>query len=166
MTTAADIDDYIELLQTTIQTIQKDIPKRKIRSSNQGLSLQTRNRINAKRRMLNLYRKSRNPTLKRQINQLQKQIKNDIITEENNNWDKKIQQVNYTQDTTKSWKAIKYIISGFANQNPITHITDSNGNKIIDKTNMTEAFRNKLSLITKPTHINDLGHTIRIKSFK
>jgi uncharacterized protein YqgV (UPF0045/DUF77 family) len=61
-----------------------------------------------KRKLLNAYKKTKNVTLKNQINSLQKQIKNDIIEEENRNWEEKIKKVNtMNANPAKSWKEIK-----------------------------------------------------------
>ena len=159
--TATNIDSYVERLQTTLQNIQKTIPRKTIKTSNQGLNKKIRDKIKLKRKLLYLFKKTKNSALKSQINSLQKEIKNDIVEEENKNWDKKIENINNLKtNPAKSWKEIQYVLqtNKKRNRKQLDHVIDSNGTKITDKNDITETFRQKLMNTLQPNEVTDVQH--------
>ena len=107
-------------------------------------------------------------TERSQINSLQKEIKNDIVEEENKNWDKKIENINNLKtNPAKSWKEIQYVLQTNKKQNrkQIDHVIDSNGTKITDKNDITETFRQKLMNTLQPNEVTDVHHNNQIKNF-
>ena len=166
--TATNIDSYVERLQTTLQNIQKSIPRKTIKTSNQRLNKKTRDKIKLKRKLLYLFKKTKNSALKSQINSLQREIKNDIVEEENKNWDKKIENINNLKtNPAKSWKEIQYVLQTNKKQNrkQLDHVIDSNGTKITDKNDITETFRQKLMNTLQPNEVTDVHHNNQIKNF-
>ena len=83
LSSTKEIDQAIIKLEQEIKNIYDEIPTKQITRSNNGLDRNTRKLINRKNKLTHLFRKSRNPTTKTEINKLTKTIQKNIKEQEN-----------------------------------------------------------------------------------
>ena len=83
LTSTSDLDNYADFIVTAISTaVDKAIPKSKSdRSESNPISDETTALIKEKRRLRRRYSQNKDPAVKTRINQLQKQVKDDIRVE-------------------------------------------------------------------------------------
>ena len=89
LTSTNDLDKYADFIITAISTaVDKAIPKAKSeRSESNPISDETAALVKKKRRLRRHYSQNKDPAVKTGINQLQKQIKDDIRVETQASWE-------------------------------------------------------------------------------
>ena len=86
----SDLDKYADFIVTAISTaVDKAIPKSKsVRPESNPISAETIALIKVKRRLRRQYSQKKDPAIKTRINQLQKQIKEELKVELLVSWEK------------------------------------------------------------------------------
>ena len=106
-----DLDKYADFIVTAISTaVDKAIPKSKsVRPESNAISDETLALIREKRRLRRLYSQKKDPAIKTRINQLQKQVKEELKVESLVSWEKLCNsiKINLETDPTESWRKIK-----------------------------------------------------------
>ena len=104
-----DIDEYADFIVTAISTaVDKAIPTSKSGSpESQPVSDETLALIKEKRRLRRQYSQARDPLVKTRINQLQKEIKDNLRIESHSNWEKFCSDISLETNHTESWRKIK-----------------------------------------------------------
>ena len=104
-----DIDKYADFIITTISTaVDKAIPTSKIRRpESQSVSDETLVQIKEKCRFRWQYSQAHDPLVKTHINQLQKEIKDNLIIESQASWEKFCNDISLETNHTESWHKIK-----------------------------------------------------------
>ena len=104
-----DIDKYADFITTAITTaVDKAIPKSKSgRPESQPISDETLVLIKEKRKLRWQYSQAHDPLVKTRINQLQKEIKDNLRIESQASWEKFCTDISLENDHTESWRKIK-----------------------------------------------------------
>ena len=104
-----DIDKYADFIITAISTAaDKAIPTCKSgRPESQPISEETLALIKEKRRLRRQYSQAHDPLVKTCINQLQKEIKDNLRIESQASWEKFCNDISLETDHTESWRKIK-----------------------------------------------------------
>ena len=105
----SDLHKYANFIVTAISTaVNKAIPKSKSeRSESNPISDETIAGIKDKRRFSRQYSQNKDPAVKTRINQLQKQVKDDIRVETQAGLEKLYNSVSLEKDQSESWHKIK-----------------------------------------------------------
>ena len=105
----SDLDKYADFIITAISTaVDKAIPKSKsVRPESTPISDETRALIKEKRKLRRLYSQNKDPAVKTRINQLQKQVKEDLKVESLVSWENFCNSISLESDPNKSWRKIK-----------------------------------------------------------
>ena len=105
----SDIDKYADFIVSAISTaVDKAIPKSKsVRTESNPISEETLALIKEKRRLRRQYCQIKDPAVKTRINQLQKQVKEDLRVETQSSWEKFCNSVSLESDPSESWRKIK-----------------------------------------------------------
>ena len=105
----SDLDKYADFIITAISTaVDKAIPTSKsVRPESTPISDETRALIKEKRKLRRLYSQKKDPAVKTHINQLQKQVKEDLKVESLVSWENFCNSISLESDPNKSWRKIK-----------------------------------------------------------
>ena len=105
----SDLDRYADFIITALHTaVDKAIPKSKsVRPESNPISNKTLALIKEKRKLRRQYSQRKDPALKTRINQLQKQVKDDLRTELQTSWEKFCNSISLETDSNESWCRIK-----------------------------------------------------------
>ena len=110
MTTwAAILDKYADFILTALSTaVDKAIPKSKsVRPESNPISNETLTLIKEKRRLRRQYSQKKDPATKPRINQLQKQVKEELKVESLVSWEKFCNSISLETNPTESWRKSK-----------------------------------------------------------
>ena len=104
-----DLDRYADFCVTALHTaVDKAIPKSKsVRPESNPISNETFALIKEKRKLRRQYSQMKDPTVKTRINQLQKQVKDDLRVESQASWEKFCNAISLEIDSNESWRKIK-----------------------------------------------------------
>ena len=107
-----DIDKYADFIITAISTaVDKAIPTSKGgRPESQPVSEESLALIKGKRRLRRQYSQAHDPLLKTRINQLQKEIKDNLRTELQAGWEKFCNDISLETNHIESWRKIKNFV--------------------------------------------------------
>ena len=105
----SDLDKYADFIVTAISTaVDKAIPKSKsVRPESNPISNATLALIKEKRRLRREYSQKKDPAIKTRINQLQKQVKEELKVESLVSWEQFCNSVSLETNSTESWRKIK-----------------------------------------------------------
>ena len=105
----SDLDKYADFIVTAISTaVGKAILKSKsVRPESNPISDETLALIKEKRRLRRQYSQKKDPAIKTRINQLQKQVKEELKVESLVSWEKFCNSVSLETDSNESWRKIK-----------------------------------------------------------
>ena len=137
LTSTSDLDKYADFIITAISTaVDKAILKSKSeRSESSPISDETVALIKEKRRLRRQYSQIKDPAVKTHINQLQKQIKDDIRVETQASWEKFCNSISLETDSNESWRKIKNFLKPEGQYNYPTLCHDDK----VAKTNVDKA---------------------------
>ena len=109
LASASDLDKHADFIVFTVSTaVDRVIPKsRRVRTESNPISDETLALIKEKRRLRRQYSQIKDPTLKTRINQLQKQVKEDLRVETQASWEKFCNSISLKSDPSESWRKIK-----------------------------------------------------------
>ena len=109
LSSTSDLDKYADFIVSAISTaVDKAIPKSKsVRSESNPIFNETLTLIKEKRRIRRQYSQIKDPDVKTCINQLQKQVKEDLRVETQASWEKFRNSVSLESDPSESWRKIK-----------------------------------------------------------
>ena len=101
--------EYADFVVTAISTaVNKAIPKAKsVRPESSPISNETLALINEKRRLRRQYSQMKDPAVKTRINQLQKQVKEELKVESLVSWEKFCNSIILESNPNESWRKIK-----------------------------------------------------------
>ena len=104
----SDLDKYADFIVTAISTaVDKAIPKSKsLRPESNPISDETLALIKEKRRLRRQYSQKKDPAIKTRINQLQKQVKEELKVESLVSWEKFCNSIRLEIDPNESWRKI------------------------------------------------------------
>ena len=105
----SDLDRYADFIITALHTaVDKAIPKSKsVRPESNPISNETLALIKEKRKLRRQYSQRKDPAVKTRINQLQKQVKDDLRVESQASWEKFCNSICSETDSNESWRRIK-----------------------------------------------------------
>ena len=105
----SDLDKYADFIVTAICTaVDKAIPKSKsVPSESNPISDETKALIKEKRRLRRQYSQKKDPATKTRINQLQKQVKEELRIESPVSWEKFCNSISLENNANESWRKIK-----------------------------------------------------------
>ena len=105
----SDLDRYADFIITALHTVvDKAIPKSKsVRPESNAISNETLTLIKEKRKLRRQYSQRKDPAVKTRINQLQKQVKDDLMIESQASWEKFCNSISLETDSNESWHRIK-----------------------------------------------------------
>ena len=105
----SDLDKYADFIITAIRTaVDKAIPKSKsVRPESNPISDETKALIKEKRRLRRQYSQKKDPPTKTRINQLQKQVKEELRIESLVSWEKFCNSISLENNDNESWRKIK-----------------------------------------------------------
>ena len=133
----SDLDKYADFIVTATSTaVNKAIPKAKsMRPESNPISNETLALIKEKRRLRRQYSQMKDPAVKTRINQLQKQVQEELKVESLVSWEKFCNSISLENNPNKSWRKIKNFLKSKGQRDyPALH----HGNKVV-KTNADEA---------------------------
>ena len=133
----SDLDKYADFIIAAISTaVDKAIPTSKsVRPESTPISDETRALIKEKRKLRRLYSQKKDPAVKTRINQLQKQVKEDLKVESLVSWENFCNSISLESDPNKSWRKIKNFLKPKGQRD---HPTLRHANKVA-KTNADKA---------------------------
>ena len=104
-----DIDKYADFIITAISTaVDKAIPTSRCgRPECQPVSEESLALIEEKLRLRRQYSQAHDPLVKMRINQLQKEIKDNLRIESHDSWEKFCNDISLETNCTESWRKIK-----------------------------------------------------------
>ena len=92
--------------------VDRTIPKSKsVRSESNPISDETLALIKEKGRLRRQYSQNKDPAVKTQINQLQKQVKEELRVETQASWEKSCNSISLESDPSESWLKIKNFLN-------------------------------------------------------
>ena len=105
----SDLDRYADFIITALHTaVDKAIPKSKsVRPESNPISDETLALIKEKRKLRRQYSQMKDPAVKTRINQLQKQVKDDLRVESQASWEKFCNSISLETNSNESWRKIK-----------------------------------------------------------
>ena len=105
----SDLDKYADFIVTAISTaVDKAIPKSKsVRPESNPISDETLALIKEKRRLRRQYSQNKDPSIKTRINQLWKQVKEELKVESLVSWEKFCNSISLETYPNESWCKIK-----------------------------------------------------------
>ena len=105
----SDLDKYADFIITALHTaVDKAIPKSKsVRPESNPISNETLALIKEKRKLRRQYSQRKDRAVKTRINQLQKQVKDDLRIESQASWEKFCNSISLETDSNESWCRIK-----------------------------------------------------------
>ena len=105
----SDLDKYDDFIVTAISTaVDKAIPKSKsVRSKSNPIFDETIALIKEKRGLRRQYSQNKDPAIKTRINQLQKQVKEELKLESPVSWEKFWNSISLETNSNESWRKIK-----------------------------------------------------------
>ena len=109
----SDLDRYADFIITALHTaVDKAIPKSKsVRPESNPISDETlaliKEKRKEKRKLRRQYSQMKDPAVKTRINQLQKQVKDDLRVESQASWENFCNSVSLETDSNESWRKIK-----------------------------------------------------------
>ena len=111
--TTSDLDSYADFIITVLHTaVDKAIPKSKSeRPESDPISNETLVLIKEKRKLRRQYSQMKDPAVKTRINQLQKQVNDDLWVESQASWEKFCNSISLKSDSNKSWHKIKNFLN-------------------------------------------------------
>ena len=109
LTSTSDLDKYTDFIVSAVSTaVDKAIPKsNSVQSENKPISNETPALIKEKRRLRRQYSQIKDPAVKTRINQLHKQVKEDLRVETQASWEKFCNFISLESDPSESWCKIK-----------------------------------------------------------
>ena len=109
LTSTSDLDKYSDFIVSAISTaVNKAIPKSKsMQSESNPISNETIALIKEKHRLRRQYSQNKDWAVKMRINQLQKQVKEELSVETQDSWEKFCNSIGLETDLSKSWCKIK-----------------------------------------------------------
>ena len=109
LTYTSDLDKYAHFIVTAVSTsVDKAIPKSKsMQSESNPISDETIVLIKEKRKLRRQYSQNKDPAVKTCINQLQKQVKDELTVETQASWKKFCSSISLESDPSESWRKIK-----------------------------------------------------------
>ena len=110
----SDLDRYADFIITALHTaVDKAIPKSKsVRPESSPISDETLTLIKEKRKLRRQYSQMKDPAVKTRINQLQKQVKDDLRVESQASWEKFCNSISLETNSNESWRKIKNFLKG------------------------------------------------------
>ena len=107
--TTSDLDRYADFIITALHTaVDKAILKSKSeRPESNPISNEILVLIKEKRKLRRQYSQMKDPAVKTRINQLQKQVKDDLRVESQASWEKFCNSISLETDSKESWRKIK-----------------------------------------------------------
>ena len=104
-----DLDRYADFIVTALHiAVDQAIPKSKsVRPESNPISNETLAVIKEKRKLRRQYSQMKGPVVKTRINQLQKQVKDDLRVESQASWEKFCNSISLETDSNESWRKIK-----------------------------------------------------------
>ena len=105
----SDLHRYADFIITAIHTaVDKAIPKSKsMQPESNPISNETLALIKEKRKLRRQYSQRKDPAVKTRINQLQKQVKDDLRIESQASWERFCNSISLETDSNESWRRIK-----------------------------------------------------------
>ena len=105
----SDLDRYADFIITALHTaVDKAIPKSKsVRTESNPISNETLSLIKEKRKLTRQYSQRKDPAVKTRINQLQKQVKEELKVESLVSWEKFCNSISLETNSTESWRKFK-----------------------------------------------------------
>ena len=133
----SDLDRYADFIITALHTaVDKAIPKSKsVRPESNPISNETLALIKEKRKLRRQYSQRKDPAVKTRINQLQKQVKDDLRIESQASWEKFCNSISLETDSNESWRRIKNFLKPMRQRDYPTLQHDSK----VTKTNADKA---------------------------
>ena len=134
-----DIDKYADFNITAISTaVDKAIPTSKSgRPESQPVSDETLSLIKEKRRLRRQYSQADDPFVKTRINQLQKEIRDNLRTESQASWEKFCNNISSETHHTESWRKIKNFLKPKGQRDyPALHLDAKTAKTNADKTQL------------------------------
>ena len=109
LTSTSDLDKHADFIISVISTaVDRAIPKSKsVRSESNAISNETLVLIKEKRRLRRQYSQNKDLAVKTGINQLQKQVKEDLRVKTQANWEKFCNHISLETDPNESWRKIE-----------------------------------------------------------
>ena len=132
----SDLDKYVDFIIAAISTaVDKAIPTSKsVRPESTPISDETRALIKEKRKLRRLYPQKKDPAVKTRINQLQKQVKEDLKLESLVSWENFCNSISLESDPSKSWRKIKNFLKPKGQRDyPTLHHTNKVAKTNVDK---------------------------------
>ena len=133
----SDLDRYADFIITALHTaVDKAIPKsNSVRPESNPISNETLALIKEKRKLRRQYSQRKDPAVKTRINQLQKQVKDDLRIESQASWERFCNSTSLETDSNESWRRIKNFLKPKGQRD---HPTLQHANKVA-KTNADKA---------------------------
>ena len=109
ITSTSNLDKYADFIVSAISTaVNRAIPKSKsVRSESNPISDETLALIKEKGRLRRQYSQNKDPAVKTRINQLQKQVKEELRVEMQASLEKFCNSISLETDPSESWRKIK-----------------------------------------------------------
>ena len=133
----SDLDRYADFIITALHlAVDKAIPQSKsVRPESNPISDETLALIKEKRKLRRQYSQMKDPAVKTRINQLQKQVKDDLRVESQASWEKFCNSISLETKSHESWHKIKNFLKPKGQRN---YPTLQHANKVA-KTNADKA---------------------------
>ena len=105
----SDLDKYADFIITALHTVvDKAIPTSKsVRPESNPISSETLALIKEKHKLRRLYSQKKDSAVKTRINQLQKQVNDELRIESQASWEKFCNSIRLETDSNESWRKIK-----------------------------------------------------------
>ena len=105
----SDLDRYADFIITALHTaVDKAIPKSKsVRPESNPISNETLALIKEERKLRRQYSQMKDPAVKTRINQLQKQVKDELRVELQASWEKFCNSISLETNSNESWRKLK-----------------------------------------------------------
>ena len=170
LTSTSDLDKYTDFIVTAISTaVNKAIPKSKnVRSESNPISDETIALIKEKHRLRRQYSQNKDPAIKMRINQLQKQVKDELRVETQASLEDFFNSISLENNPSESWRKIKNFLKLKGQRNYPTLCHDDyptlRHDDKVTKTNANKAESVKRHFSIESEHF-DLNHFNEFSQF-
>lgn len=101
-----DLEEAVKSFENEITTVWKESTYSKKINKQQKIPLEIITKIQKKRKLRKQYQQTLSPQIKRELNSITQEIKNDVQNYYNKSWNKKLEKFNNLEGNP--WKVLKY----------------------------------------------------------
>ena len=130
-------------------------------TSNQGISIAIREKIKKKRKLLKEHQRTKNPNVKRELNKISREIRNDIRTSDSQKLQKQIDNIQ-KNDSKTSWKSFNHLFKKKKSAKISKIMNPQTRETTVKEQEIADVFKKCQEEIFKGNETEDFAHEARV----